>query len=149
VGLFTPASPFAPYPTGFASVRMLGTMHGQFLICQASKSARIPIADRQKPGRTTESQKEPALHLICPGCYAQYELTEHTISQDRPACPNCNLPLLRSEENRKSFKCLRCIHRAIVPDGIWCRRFNTAARPEMARHCRHYASLRRKKALRK
>ncbi|TET87621.1 MAG: hypothetical protein E3J46_06135 [Desulfobacteraceae bacterium] len=83
-------------------------------------------------------------HLVCPGCYTHYELPEYT-DDDIPTCPECGLPLLRSEQNRKRFKCFRCIHKAVVPDGIWCRQLNCAATFRMAEDCRHFVSRNKRK----
>ncbi|MFX1562187.1 MAG: hypothetical protein ACFFDP_02640 [Promethearchaeota archaeon] len=96
---------------------------------------------KSKP--TSKPPGEGTVHLICPGCYIQYEFPEYTINEEKPICSECNLPLLRTEENREDLKCLRCMHRAVVPDGIWCRQFNRAAAAENAERCHHYAQRRR------
>lgn len=98
-----------------------------------------------KPKANTKSSEGSAAHLVCPGCYTQYEVPEHIVAEERPICRDCGLPLLRSEENRKGLKCLRCIHRAVVPHGIWCRQLNCAATAEIVELCRHYAPRRRNK----
>ena len=98
--------------------------------------------------KVNRPQKEGQAHLVCPGCHTQYEMLEYAAGEDRPICPECGLPLLRSEKNHKSFKCFRCIHRAIVPDGIWCRQLNCAATAEIAKDCRHFAPRSKRKSRR-
>ena len=94
-----------------------------------SKSPFDEVSSPWRPGDTA--------HLVCPGCYTQYELPEY-MDEDLPTCPECGLPLLRSEQNRKRFKCLRCMHRAVVPDGIWCRQLNSAATLGLSEDCCYF-----------
>ena len=101
--------------------------------------SKSPFGEESNPWRPGSTA-----HLVCPGCYTLYELPEY-MDEEIPICPECGLPLLRSEQNHRKFKCLRCIHKAVVPGGIWCRQLNCAATLGLAEDCRYFVSRNKSK----
>ena len=109
------------------------------------KAFHMSMIKRQSPG-SDKAGSASTVHLVCPGCYAEYQSGEPVIFSGVPICPDCSLPLLRSPANRKHLKCLRCVHRAVVPEGIWCRHHNQTATAELATGCRHSAARCRRRS---
>lgn len=96
--------------------------------------------------RSRDRSRDAPAHLVCPRCYREYVPADLPADVPEPRCPQCGLPLIRAKRNRRKLKCLDCVHRAVVPQGIWCTHFNEPATPELADSCRKYAKRSRRRS---